>query len=293
MRRNVRRCFGTCCSDASPRYHRSVWIDLHKRWIFTIALAIVGCRDSESSGKTVGELGNGEFLYRCVNPNDGACEGTTVLFPECILLDGEFEMDYVLHESDAVDDDDFDTFVYVESASQDFFAGQGHYRADRLGRAALLAREDEQIIDIIHLDIVQATGIDVRDALGEAVTGRVQVVRSSTVTLDAYAETMGCSPVGGGGTVAAMSSDPSVATVLADDRIVIHGEEVGLTSITISTAGYEQVVEVEVLQGPPRRKKPGEDDDGPAESTSDDGTSEGDTTDDGGTSDGSSSGSEG
>ncbi|HET6581956.1 MAG TPA: hypothetical protein VFG69_00890, partial [Nannocystaceae bacterium] len=170
-------------------------IDLHRRWIFTVVVAAAGCHDSESSGRTVGELGNGEFLYRCVNANDGACAGSTVLFPECILLDGEFEMDYVLHESDAVDDDDFDTFVYVESASQEFFAGQGHYRADRLGRAALLAREDEQIVDIIHLEIVKAIGVAVYDDEGDPVTGRVQVVRSSTVTLDAYAVTGGCSPV--------------------------------------------------------------------------------------------------
>jgi hypothetical protein len=290
MRRNARRDAGTCCSCGARRYHRTVWIDLHRRWIFITAVAVAGCSDSESSGKTVGELGNGEFLYRCVNPNDGACEGTSVVFPECILLGGEFEMDYVLHESDAVDDDDFDTFVYVESASQDFFAGQGHYRADRLGRAAFLAREGEQIIDIIHLEIVDAIGIAVSDMDGQPVTGVVEVVRGDTVTLDAYAVTGGCSPVGGGGSVAATSSDPGIATVVADQRVTVEGQEVGRTSIAISSAGFEQVVQIEVLQGAPRRKKPMEDDDSGAEDTTTTaGTSDGGTSD-GGTSDGSTDG---
>jgi hypothetical protein len=269
---------------------------MHRLWIFTVMVASAGCHgchESHSGGKTVGELGNGEFFYTCVNANDEACEGATAVFPECVLIGGEFEMDYLLHETDAVDDDDFDLFVYVESASQDFFAGNGHYRAERLGRAAFLAREDEQIIDIIHLDIVAAIGVDVRDLLGEPITDAVEVERGRTTTFDVFAVTDGCSPVGGGGPVTATSSDPAIATVSADDRVLIHGEEVGRTTITVSMGGFEKAVEVEVLQGAPRRRKPTDTTDGGDETG--DGSSDGGGTSDDGTGDGagSSSGSEG
>ena len=263
-------------------------------------VAVLGaCGDSEHSAKTVGELGNGEFVYTCVLPNDGACDtvGTSV-FPSCVLLGGEFEMDYNLKESDVVDDDDFDLFVFVESANQSFFAGQDRYRADRLGRAAFLAREDEQVVDIIHLDIVQADDVEVKRD-GAPVVAPIEIPRGATVTLDVFATATGCYPLGGGGPVTAESREPLVASVLGGQSVAIHGEEVGTTTVTVAMAGFEVEVDVVVTRGAARRKKPGEDEGDSEGDSSDSGsdTSGGDTsgTDDttAGPDEGSSSGSGG
>ena len=42
---------------------------------------------------TPGELGYGEFLYRCLSPSDPVCDGgeTYVLFPGCVALGATFE----------------------------------------------------------------------------------------------------------------------------------------------------------------------------------------------------------
>jgi len=269
MRPNVRQCFEDCCSGPTGRYHRAVWIDLHSwQWnrprarvaTLTFVAVLAACGGSESSAKTIGELGNGEFVYSCVNPNDGACDTVgSAVFPACVLLGGEFEMDYILHETDAVDDDDFDLFIYVESANQSFFAGNGRYRADRVGFAAMLAREDDQVVDIIHLDIVEAEGIQVKDQSGLVVQGPVEIPRGATVTLDVFASAFGCSPLGGGGPVTASSREPLVATAQGGPSVVIHGEEVGATKVTVGMAGFETEIDVFVTVGPARRKKPGED----------------------------------
>jgi hypothetical protein len=264
-----------------------VWIDLHAwRWIqprargatLMVAALLGACGGSSSSGKTVGELGNGEFVYSCVNPNDGACDTVgSAVFPACVLIGGQFEMDYILQESDAVDDDDYDLFVYVESANQSFFAGNGRYRADRLGRAAMLAREDEQVIDIIHLDIVEADGIEVKDATGYEVQGRVEVARGQSVYLDVFATTLGCLPLGGGGEVTASSREPLVASAQGGAQVRVTGEQLGQTKVTVGMAGFTAEVDVLVTEGPARRKKPGEDagdDASDATDATDDGASE-------------------
>jgi hypothetical protein len=270
--------------------------------LLSLVAALGACNGSSSTAKTVGELGNGEFIYECVNPNDGACEPavedgelTEAVFPECVLLGGQFEMSYDLHDGDALDDDDdFETFIYVESASQSYFAGNGRYRADRVGRAAMLAREGEQVLDIIHLDIVAAEGIEVKDVLGREPTGPVEVVRGRTVALDVFPVRFGCVPLGGGGPVTAASREPLVATAEGGDRVLITGEALGTTRVTVGMAGFEQDIDVVVTPGPAQRKKPWEydDDDGGDESSSDGGTDDGATTD-GGDTDGESSGSEG
>jgi hypothetical protein len=267
-------------------------------------VAVLGaCGGSSSSAKTVGELGNGEFRYTCVNPNDGACDTVgSAVFPGCVLLGGQFEMDYILHESDAVIDDDFDLFVFVESANQSFFAGQERYRADRVGRAAFLAREDEQVVDIIHLDIVEADGIEVKAQNGATVQAPVELPRGATTTLDVFASATGCHPLGGGGPVTASSQADDIATAqIVEGSVLVHAEEVGATKVTVGMAGFETEIDVVVTVGPARRKKPGEDEsesDGGSEdeSGSDSGGSEetAGTDDTGaGTDEGSSSGSEG
>lgn len=306
MRQAVRTRVATCCSGTTERYHRRVWIDLNgdrpRALLAPLSLVVVlgACHGSSSSAKTVGELGNGEFIYECVNPNDGACESVAedvageAVFPECILLGGQFEMSYELHEFDAVDDD-FDLFIYVESASQSFFAGNGRYRADRVGRAAMLAREGDQVIDIIHLDIVEAEGIVVKDILGRTVEGPVEVIEGRSVALDVFPLRLGCVPLGGGGTVTATSREPDVATAEGGERIVIRGEQLGFTRVTVGMAGFEQDIDVLVTEGPARRKKPWEYDDDGGESSSDGGTDDGGSSTDAGDTDGGSdsSGSEG
>ncbi len=261
----------------------------------SVAIVIAGCNGSSSTAKTVGELGNGEFIYECVNPNDGACDAQVddgeiveAVFPQCILLGGQFEMTYDLHDSDALDNDnDLDFFIYVESASQSFFAGNGRYRADRVGRAAMLAREGDQVLDIIHLDIVAAESIEVKDVLGRRVDGPVEVVRGGFVALDVFPRRLGCNPLGGGGPVTATSREPLVATAEGGDRVVIRGEQLGQTLVTVGMGGFEQDVEVFVTPGPARRKKPWELDDDAGEESSDGGST------DAGDTDGESSGSEG
>jgi hypothetical protein len=216
---------------------------------------LAACGGSESSAKTVGELGNGEFVYSCVNPNDGACDTVgSAVFPSCVLLGGQFEMDYNLHESDAVDDDDFDLFVFVESANQSFFAGNGRYRADRVGRAAMLAREDEQVVDIVEAD-----GIEVKLDSGDTVVAPIEIPRGATVTLDVFPTAAGCYPLGGGGTVSASVRDPLVVTTQAGESILVHAENVGTTKVTVGMAGFETEIDVVVTMGAARRKKPGED----------------------------------
>src|SRR5690606_6877871 len=124
-------------------------------------------------------------------PNDLVCtEGLSQgSFPACILLGSTFGLGF-----SAIDDQFRD--AEVVSASSAFFGGSTfHFTANRVGRAALVAQSEGRVIDMIHFDIVEPSGIGVWRN-GSAVASPVPVAVGSREALQVVVGGA-CGPVGG------------------------------------------------------------------------------------------------
>lgn len=210
----------------------------------------LACSGQHQSSAAVGELGNGEFVYRCVAANDPACtlERADANFPDCILVGGEFRMDYELRDSSAVVHTADLPFIYVSSASERYFDDRGDFQARRPGLAGFLAFADDAVVDLIHLEIANLDSFSVfadTATLNDGDDIRLEVGGSST--LRAVASTSACDQPGGAVRVDATTTDADVATVfgaLGGLQLVAQG--VGTTTITLEMAGLQRSFEVVV-----------------------------------------------
>jgi hypothetical protein len=211
-------------------------------------LGLAGCTSSATGAKATGELGNGTFDYRCAAETDPVCEGgqPATNFPDCLLEGGRFELGYTAYDSDDLSSWGYD-FVYVEPASPTYFGGVDTLTALRVGHAAFVAYADDNVIDILHLDIVAPDTMTLRHADGSALAPVVEVELGTNVTLAATASSTGCSQPGGGLPVSSESSDPSVAVVAGDESVLISGYAEGTATITVHVGALTQDVEVRVV----------------------------------------------
>lgn len=211
-------------------------------------LGLAGCSSSATGAKATGELGNGTFDYRCAAASDPVCEGGQPPrdFPDCLLEGGRFELGYTAYDSDDLDRWGYD-FVYVEPASPTYVGGVDTLTALRVGHAAFVAYADDNVIDILHLDIVAPDAMTLRNTDGSALAPVVEVELGTNVTLAATASSTGCGQPGGGLPVSSQSSDPSVAGVAGDESVLISGYAEGTATITVHVGALTQEVEVRVV----------------------------------------------
>ncbi len=218
------------------------------RWPSLLLLASAACTSSPTGAKASGELGNGTFDYRCATASDPICDAgqPATDFPDCLLEGGRFELGYTAHDSDDLNSWGYD-FVYVEPASPTYFGGIDTLTALRVGHAAFVAYADNNVIDILHLDIVTPETMTLRHTDGSALVPVVEVELGTNVTLTATASSTGCSQPGGGLPVSSQSSDPSVAVVAGDESVLISGYAEGSATITVHVGALTQEVAVRVV----------------------------------------------
>jgi hypothetical protein len=211
-------------------------------------LTLLACTSSASGAKATGELGNGTFDYVCAAASDPVCEGGVPAsdFPDCLMAGGRFEIGYTVYDLDELHGWGYD-FVYVKPASPSFFGGLDTLTALRVGRVAFVAYADDNVIDILHVDIVTPDSMTLRHSDTSALGPVVEVEAGSSVTLAATASSMGCGQPGGGLTVSSESSDLGVAAVAGDDAVLISGIAQGMATVTVHMGALTQQVEVRVI----------------------------------------------
>jgi hypothetical protein len=227
-----------------------------RQWLGTAALMLVGCAstcDESSRPGTIGELGNGRFLYECEGMSDPACESGSDAdhyFPECIALGGVFDLEYMLLDNSALESNELSPVIYVESIHQGFFRGTDQFEALRAGKAAFVVRESERVLDILHLEIVEPDSMDVFGRDPATPTTTITVAVGATEILRVFPRSFACPELGGSVPIQAESSDPAIASLSTDEVLRIQGQAPGTAVVRVQLGALEQAITVEVTDGP-------------------------------------------
>lgn len=223
----------------------------HRLASLTLVSVLAGCGstcgDSTSPG-TIGELGNGRFLYECGGTSDPVCEHSSNgdYFPECIVLGGGFDLEYELIDASALESNELTPVLYVESINQGFFRGTDDFEALRVGEAAFVVRESERVLDLIHLDIVEPDSIDVFARDPATPTTTVELGVGETEVLRVFPRNLGCPQLGGAVPIEADSSDTAIVSLSAGDVLRIQGQAEGTAVVRVRIGALEQAITVQV-----------------------------------------------
>jgi len=250
-----------------------------RKWLVAGVLVLGGCAstcDGQAPPSTIGELGNGRFSYICGGVSDPVCEfDNSSDFPDCIALGGSFALEYMLLDT-AVLGTDSSPVLYIESVNQSFFRGDDNFEALRTGEAAFVVREDEQVVDLLHMTIVEPDSMDIFARDPATPTDSVQLAVGETEEFRVFPRSFGCASLGGAVPIVAESSDEAIATISEGDILRIQGQGIGTAVVRVRLGELEEAITVEVSAGndPVRSSGP---DVGTTSDTSTDGTSTGGT----------------
>lgn len=163
-----------------------------------LALAFVaGCTSMGSpDGSKPGDLGNGAFTYKCLDPSDPTCpEGgdtTAADFPTAVAVGGRFGIDYFPKDSSQ------QINARVFPVSKKYFGGTGdQFTAISAGSGGIVARAADtgdvldylpvKILDISRLSLIDlganVPAADVSVKIGRQMTYRVRAQGSTQQTL--------------------------------------------------------------------------------------------------------------
>jgi hypothetical protein len=206
-------------------------------------------RSSESG--QIGELGNGDFVHGCLDRTDKAC--LVGAAPDCIATGSRFELNYQLLDPSAISSDDIDPVLQVRAANEDFLSGGGPFLARRDGRAAVIVMESDHVIDLLHLELSDPTGIEIVSEAGEVIEDRLTLARGEAMTLFVHPQVIGCPLVGGAMELSTRSSlglTRSIVRTTASDVLELQGSAVGTITISVLLGELERTLTIEVVDGP-------------------------------------------
>jgi hypothetical protein len=214
----------------------------------TLSACASTCGDDDGGPSTVGELGNGRFIYQCVGAGDPVCapDSVEVDLPGCIAVNARFGLTFDLRDDAAIDDGDFDQFIYVESGNDSFVGGTGPFQALRAGRVAMLAREDEQVVDFIHVNLVVPETLELFESGVNVSGGTLELAPGDVVLLDARVADPDCTVLGGALELDAESSDVGVVSVVDGAPLELVATGRGIATVTVRNGAIEQLVTVTV-----------------------------------------------
>jgi hypothetical protein len=241
-------------------------------------LGVASCSPDEPDATGAGELGNGNFEYRCEGSSDPVCADPSVAgtFPSCIALGASFSLTYRATNREFKD-------AHAAPASDRYFSGTGpSYRAQAIGRAAFVAIHEERVVDYRHFEIVAASEIILREEGGSPLHGELVLNLDDSIEIPFFAGGP-CSPLGGALSRNAVSDDPSIASAQLSDLLRVTGNAAGETEIIVRLGELERRVPVVVLPGPPTPIPPPRRESGGADSGESDDSSTGSTDADTGT----------
>jgi hypothetical protein len=213
-----------------------------------------GCREGSGSGSPTGfppelngELGRGDFRYRCLDESDAYCEADT--FPAAIALGARFDLDYEPGTPLSL------SGLSVESGSA-FAEELGDvYEVRDAGRFVMLAVHQGEVVDLVHVLSQPMVDIAIEDAAG-FVLPELRLGLGETMELEAL-------PLDPSGRLLAGSLQyqwrveaPEAASLRAPGldprRIVVTGEASGDTMLTVAVGEVEQTIPLRVDDESPR-----------------------------------------
>jgi len=219
---------------------------LAARWLRAVALVgaalLTGsCDEDQDLPGDRGDLGEGNFVYRCLGVNDSACASGTALLPQVLAVGGRFDMSFAVSSGPAP--------AVISPASELVRRDNGAFEVLKAGQFALLAvTGNSEVIDIKHLAAAPIAEVRVqRDkelpvarlalAPGEAVT-------LGAVPLDAWGVTLG-----GALTYtwrSSSSAQVSVESLPQLNKVRIRANAAGAAALMVDVAGATFSVAVEV-----------------------------------------------
>ena len=202
---------------------------------------MTACSGSVSSSK-LGELGNGTFEYRCVGLNDPACglDELAPTFPDCMLVGGRFDLGFTLRDFDEVSDLGSD-FVFVRAASESFFGSGAAFTTLRTGNAAFAAFADDHVVDVLHLDLFEPSGIETERVGGGVVGDTLTLARGETLELlpRGTALASGCVAAGGAVPFTATADDSAIVAPTVAQTLSVTGVALGTTTLEVQLGDVE------------------------------------------------------
>lgn len=244
----------------------------------------VGCGDPFTNEPAKeGELGVGNFLYRCVGDSDPYCDegGTAENFPEAIAVGGRFNLDY---------NQDIDGAVPRVKSGSDAIVSDGNALVmARAGYGVVLAVEGfGDVVDLLHIPGRDVTRIAVTTMDSQELQS-IELAPGDRIALRARPQDDLRSTLGGSLDYAWASDDEAVFEIASadlDESVEIEAVAPGTAMLMVSTGMFTQMIPVEVEGEVGTTGDTGDtestdgDTDGDTEATTEDtGDSEGESTD--------------
>jgi hypothetical protein len=220
-----------------------------------VGLVCVGCASTCGEPRSgtegqIGELGNGDFVHGCLDRTDAACQLEES--PDCIATGSRFEVNYQLLDPSAIATD-IDPVLQVVAANEDFLGLGQPFLARRSGRTAVLARESGHIIDLLHLDLMEATEIEIVTEAGEVIGDRLELARGATTTLFVRPRVEGCFVAGGALPLTVRRNVGLMRAVVgvdASDVLVLEGLAMGTLEVNVNLGELTRTLTIDVIDGP-------------------------------------------
>jgi hypothetical protein len=208
-----------------------------------LTLLAPGCEDEEDwDPRERGDLGNGRFVYECLNETDSACtDGGAAVLPLAVAVGGRFDMLFDVSSGPQ---------PMVIAPAGDFVRRVDRgFQVQREGEFALLAvNGNSEVIDLKHLRAAQTA--EVRVQIGEQLpVARLALAEGQTVSLLAVPFDRQGVRLGGALAYAWRSSDESLLSfesISQLNRVRVRGHRAGTTTLVVEVAGTPFSVAVQV-----------------------------------------------
>lgn len=223
-------------------------------WVCAVgAVALTGCTnvDGPSPPGTIGDLGNGQFLYECDLASDVACDDAAELqaIPEAVAVGSRFGASYVSLFGGGK--------VRVLSAAPQLLENVDSFgsifEAQKPGTSALLAQQGDDFVDFVHVRLAEVASVRVNalDPIAEQLD-TLAIAEGLTRTLRAQPLDDKGAILAGGLPCNWTVEDSAVARIATDsndNQVVIEGVATGVTTATVQLGALEHTLEIEVGGG--------------------------------------------
>jgi hypothetical protein len=208
-----------------------------------LGLLLHGCEeDDEFDARDRGELGNGHFLYECLNDTDSACvDGGAATLPQAMAVGGRFDMRFPV-ASGAQPTIIAPAAAFVRRAATGF-------EVLREGQFAMLAvNGNSEVLDLKHLRAANTTEVRVQ-AGNQPPLARLTLAEGQTLALVAAPFDRDGVKLGGALSYTWRSSDPSCVSVdslTQLNRVSVRAGKACFASLIAEVAGTTFSVAVQV-----------------------------------------------
>jgi len=216
------------------------------------ALSLAACNfDYDPPPSSEGELGRGDFLYRCVGESDALCPAGSQAatgFPQAIALGGTFSLDYSYNSEFAGE-----PLPLLKSSAPDRISVENDiFKALALGYTAINGVSGtSEVIDIKHLRVAAIDHLIITE--NELTIGAmIEVEAGAQLSLVAAPYGAQDELLGGSLDYTWTSADSTIAAVVGagtDEDVAIDGTGEGQTTITVAVGELAIEIVVIVLPG--------------------------------------------